>query len=76
MTLPFERTRAVLQTRDFLMDLADRKKTPRVPLVIRRQALSLLRHYPNRFEMETVCENEKASQMHSIYRVFAKSFDE
>ncbi|WP_345774098.1 BPSL0761 family protein [Hydrogenophaga sp. YM1] len=46
MTIPFERTRAVLQTRELLKRLMDPKDTPRVPRWLRGQAKSLLRHYP------------------------------
>jgi hypothetical protein len=57
MTLPSERTRAVQNTRDFLLDLLDPKKTPRIPREIRRRASALLRHYPSRLDMEeTVTE--------------------
>jgi hypothetical protein len=52
MTIPIERTRAVSYTRDFLCDLLDPKKTPRVPRNIRRRASELLRHYPSQFDME------------------------
>lgn len=52
MTIPSERTRAVVYTEQFLCDLLDPKKTPRVPKEIRQRARALLRHYPNRFEME------------------------
>lgn len=51
MTLPFERTRAVLLTREFLQDLMDRSKTPRVPARVRAQAGTLLRHYPTAADM-------------------------
>lgn len=57
MTIPSERTRAVMQTEKFLEDLLDPKKTPRVPKHIRKQALWCLRHYPSQFDMElTVSE--------------------
>jgi len=46
MTIPVERTRAVLQTRSFLFDLLDPKQTPRVPREIRQRAARMLRHYP------------------------------
>jgi len=36
MTLPIERTNAVLNVERFLMDLRDPKKTPRVPTTIRQ----------------------------------------
>lgn len=53
MTLPFERKRAVINTGQFLKDLLDPQKTPRVPANIRHQAGSLLKHYPLQYEMET-----------------------
>lgn len=46
MTLPNERTRAIVNTRNFLYDLADPKKTPRVPKAVRQEALRVLKHYP------------------------------
>lgn len=52
MTLPYERTNAVINTREFLRDLCDPKKTPRIPLWIRQQARSLLKHYPTKFDFE------------------------
>jgi len=51
MTLPIERTNAVLHTERFLMDLLDPKKTPRVPSEIRKQASRCLKHYPRKFDM-------------------------
>ena len=56
MTLPYERKRAVLQTGEFLKDLMDPKKTPRVPKEIRKQAYRCLRHYPLTYEMERAAE--------------------
>ena len=46
MTMPYERTRAVLQTREFLKLLLDSGATPVLPKDIRDEALRLLRHYP------------------------------
>lgn len=46
MTLPDERTRAVLAAADFLSDLLDPKKTPKVPSEIRERARRVLRHHP------------------------------
>jgi hypothetical protein len=51
MTIPVERTSAVLNVERFLMDLRDPKKTPRVPSEVRKQASRLLRHYPRKFDM-------------------------
>lgn len=56
MTLPFERTRAIIQTREFLLNLLDTKKTPRVPKEIRIHARSLLRHYPSNYDMQEACK--------------------
>lgn len=52
MTLPVEEHAAIDRTYDFLLDLLNRDKTPKVPLVIRRQALALLRHYPGKSRTE------------------------
>ncbi len=52
MTLPYERTNAVNWTREFLYDLLDPKKTPRIPKEIRQRARSLLKHYPTEYDMD------------------------
>ena len=52
MTLPTERTNAVLRTERFLIDLLDPKKTPRVPKAVRQEAGRLLKHYPTQYDME------------------------
>ena len=57
MTLPIERTNAVLNVERFLMDLCIPKKTPRVPSEVRRQARSLLKHYPRKFDMMDPAES-------------------
>lgn len=57
MTLPDERYRAVLNASRFLSELAnDRKKYPRIPLSVRREARSLLKHYPMEFHMDRAAE--------------------
>jgi hypothetical protein len=56
MTLPYERTNAVNYTRDFLYDLLDPQKTPRVPKEIRIRAGQLLKHYPSEYEMNQVSD--------------------
>ena len=47
MTTPDERTRAVLQTREFLHELCAGRLTGNVPEQVLRKARQLLRHYPN-----------------------------
>jgi hypothetical protein len=46
MTLPDERTRAIVNARNFLYDLIDPKKTPRIPKAVRERARRILKHYP------------------------------
>ena len=57
MTLPIERTQAVLRTEEFLKDLLDPKKTPRVPKDIRKKAANCLRHYPSKYNMMYIKES-------------------
>jgi len=57
MTLPCERTKAVMNVERFLMDLSNPKKTPRIPSEVRKQARSLLKHYPRKFDMMDPAES-------------------
>ena len=54
MTLPIERTNAVLRTERFLIDLRNPKKYPRVPKAVREEAHRLLRHYPSKYNMKYI----------------------
>ena len=54
MTMPYERTRALIETKQFLQELQDSKLTPRVPAAVREIARKLLRHYPSYSEVELV----------------------
>lgn len=56
MTLPDERSRAIVQTRDFLRDLLNPKKTPKVPKAIRRQAYWCLKHFPSELDINTAAK--------------------
>jgi hypothetical protein len=56
MTLPYERFRAVKYAQEFLEDLLDAKKTPKVPKDIRQRALRVLRHYPTPHDMENAAQ--------------------
>jgi len=51
MTLPFERTRAVLEAERFLLNLSDPKVTPGIPKVLRQRAKSILRHFPTQSDL-------------------------
>jgi hypothetical protein len=46
MTVPEERTRAMLKARDFLTALTRQSETPRVPRGVREEAKAILRHFP------------------------------
>ena len=59
MTVPIERTNAVINTKQFLLDLLDPKVTPRVPKDIRRKAARLLRHYPTVLDLLLASENDR-----------------
>lgn len=52
MTIPFERTRALIQTFELLRRLQDPKETPRLPHWLRGQAKALLTHYPSYGDIE------------------------
>ena len=56
MTLPHERYRAMKCGYQFLLDLQDPKKTPKVPKYIRQRASSVLRHYPFEYHFEMISE--------------------
>ena len=75
MTVPVERTNAVINTQKFLLELLDPKKTPRVPRSVRRQALHLLRHYPTEFDMNTIADREDGMEVRSFpMKVFGKGY--
>lgn len=48
MTMPHERTRSVIQTREFLIELS---RDTSLPDRVRQDAKFLLRHYPSRDDM-------------------------
>jgi hypothetical protein len=72
MTLPDERYRSLVQTKNFLLDLLNTQKTPRVPKIIRQRAHSLLRHWPDNYHLELMTEEMPkhfAKQMEPLYRM-------
>ena len=52
MTLPHEEVNSLKAVRQFLYDLLDPKKTPRVPREIRKRAHRLSKHYPMDFSIQ------------------------
>jgi hypothetical protein len=54
--MPDERLRALKYARQFLLDLLDPKKTPKVPKAVRQEAGSRLRHYPGDYYLDELAE--------------------
>jgi hypothetical protein len=52
MTIPFERTRALLQTRELLRQLKSPSETRRIPRWLREQAKALATHFPTYADVE------------------------
>ena len=74
MTVPIERTNAVNWTREFMYELIDPKKTPRVPKAVRQRALHLLRHYPSEFDMKLIADREDTQEDTIGYKVFGNGW--
>jgi hypothetical protein len=55
MTIPIQRTKAVMYTEDFLKRLACRE-IKRVPKAVREEANRLLRHYPSQYDLTVAAE--------------------
>jgi hypothetical protein len=71
MTLPDERYRAVVETQKFLAEILN---TPRVPKEIKAQARSLLRHYPNDYDMRKAAQTSPdifTEKMEDLHRFIA-----
>lgn len=68
MTLPYERTRAVVQTRGFLNEL---RVDTSVPEPIRQEARRLLRHYPTVLEMNLACKQILVDRVLILEAVFS-----
>ena len=77
MTLPDERYRSLVQTKKFLYSLMNSKETPRVPKIIRQQARSLLRHWPDNYHLDLMTEEMPqyfAKKMEPLYKM-VKQYD-
>jgi hypothetical protein len=73
MTMPNERSRAVLQTREFLLELS-RDNT--LPDKVRRDAKFLLRHFPTREDIilaGRIEERDEALPLEALGPVFSSS---
>lgn len=79
MTLPDERYRAVMWAKKFLESIAhDRTNYPRISKAVRGEARSILRHFPNDWDMQQAAESTPhvfAEKMEPVYRMF-KQYEE
>ena len=66
MTMPDERYRAVLAAKSLLEEIAYGQTIKRIPKELRTRAHTVLRHYPNAWDMDRCVEGNQ---------VFAKSLD-
>lgn len=79
MTLPDERYRSVMWAKRFLTDLAHNTKDyPRVPKKVRKEAYSILRHFPSEWDMSRASEGAPdvfQERMEPVVRLF-KQYEE
>ena len=79
MTLPDERYRAVMWAKRFLTELAsDRTKYPRIPKSVRREAYSIMRHFPTDWDMQRAANGAPEvfqERMEPLYRMI-KQYDQ
>lgn len=71
MTLPDERYRSLKWAEQFLQDLLDPSKTPRVPKEIRHRARSVLRHYPGQHYIDEIARRAPdliTPEMEAVHR--------
>ncbi len=79
MTLPDERYRAVMWAKRFLTELAtDRQKYPQIPKTVRQEAYSIMRHFPNDWDMKRAADASPEvfqERMEPLYRM-VKAFEQ
>jgi hypothetical protein len=78
MTLPDERYRAVKWAESFLKRLAG-GELPRVPKAVRTEARSILRHYPNAWDMDRAADAAPEvfqQQMEDLHKFVTKGQQE
>jgi hypothetical protein len=72
MTLPYERSRAVIETRGFLEEIvADKRRSES----LRYQARQLLRHYPYAFQVLQAALNECSDSTMFAQQIFGPDTD-
>lgn len=66
MTIHSEKVRALKHAREFLRDLLDPKKTPRVPRAVRREAKDRLKHFPHNYDIMICDDNGKFQRIKDL----------
>ncbi len=72
MTLPDERYRSVIAAEEFLRELCDSSKTPRVPRQVREHAQWILRHFPSKYDIDRCAARSPdvfAAEMDPLYKM-------
>ncbi len=72
MTLPDERYRALKWAEQFMKDLLDPSKTPKVPETVRQQARGVLRHYPSEYYLDQIAKQMPGiicKEIEPVYRM-------
>lgn len=72
MTRPYERTRAVVQTREFLVDLS---RNPDLAGTIRTEAKRLLRHFPSKEDVLLAGRIEEQAEDSIFEPIFSSSIE-
>lgn len=76
MTLPDERYRAVMWAKKFLEGIAhDKKAYPRISKTIRGEAYSILRHFPNEWDLDSAARRAPdvfQERMEDVQRMMEK----
>jgi hypothetical protein len=82
MTLPDERFRSIQRTEEFLQDLMNPQKTPRIPKEVREQARWCLRHYPSYYNLKQLeraapdIVQERMEEVHRMIKYWEEKKDE
>ena len=69
MSTPQEESLAIVRVREFLLELLDPSKTPRVPRYIRERVHRLVKHYPL---LPTRIEAERAMQSDEVLDILKR----
>lgn len=59
MAVPYEKHRALKKNKEFLEELCDPGKTPRVPSTVRNKARELLRQFPLETDAEQLVSTSR-----------------